>query len=275
MQNCELLERGVINICGDDANKFLQGLITNDINILNSSPCIYSFMLSPQGKYLFDFFIIKYNAGFLIDVVLNQKQALLKQLTLYKMRSHIEIQDLTDEFAIVYSSSQPESNTILYKDPRYNKLGWRQIVPKTNSFQNTLKNLYIKDKYDYAIVDGNYDMLEGRSFPIEYGAEDLNAISYTKGCYIGQELISRTKYQGVLRKIIMTAETKNPLSEDIKPRSEVMAGNKKIGELCSFWENKLILLMRKEEYLASKDERITLEENILLENFAFAPWSKT
>ena len=276
MQNYELLERGLILIHADevDVAKFLQGIITNDMNLLKNQACIYSFMLCAHGKYLFDFFITKFQNGFLIDVDLKQKEALMKKLVSYRMRLSIIFIDLTDEFEIFYSSLKPHADMICYQDPRYKKLGWRLMSNKTDISLSNQKDIYIGDKFDFVIPDGFTDMLEGKSFPIEYGAEALNAISYTKGCYVGQEVVSRTKYQGMIRKQIMRASAKYAIPKDIPSRSEVKANNIKIGELCSFSENKVMLLIRKDEYSSNKDYPITLANDILLENFSSAPWQK-
>ena len=276
MQNCELLERGLILIHADevDVNKFLQGLITNDINLLKTQTCIYSFMLCAHGKYLFDFFITKFQNGLLIDVDLKQKEALMKKLVSYRMRLAIIFTDLTNEFGIFYSSLKPEKNTSCYQDPRYDKLGWRLMSNKTNISLVNKKDIFVEDKFDFVIPDGFTDMVEGKSFPIEYGAEALNAISYTKGCYVGQEVVSRTKYQGMIRKQIMRAWAKYAIPKDIPNRSEIRANNIKIGELCSFSENKVMLLVRKDEYLSNKDYPITLADDIFLENFSSPPWQK-
>ena len=145
---------------------------------------------------------------------------------------------------------------------------------KTNISLVNKKDIYVEDKFDFVIPDGFTDMVEGKSFPIEYGAEALNAISYTKGCYVGQEVVSRTKYQGMIRKQIMRAWAKYAIPKDIPNRSEIRANNIKIGELCSFSENKVMLLVRKDEYLSNKDYPITLADDIFLENFSSPPWQK-
>ncbi|WP_375318537.1 YgfZ/GcvT domain-containing protein [Candidatus Tisiphia endosymbiont of Oplodontha viridula] len=202
-----LTNRAIIEVTGSDAMNFLHNLTTNDIK--NSDYC-YTYALNNQGRYLFDFFVLKLSATrFFIDININQSDLFKNHLVQYKLRAKIEVNDLTHGYQVIYSKQQLQLNS--YQDPRYNQLGFRSIVNKDDFLTTTeIKGLYQHDKYNFAIVDGYDDLIASRSIPIEYGAEELNAISYTKGCYIGQEVISRTKYQGVVRKKIFKLYSPSP-----------------------------------------------------------------
>ena len=216
-------QRSIIQISGTDADKFLQNLVTNDVLLMNDA--IYAMMLSPQGRFLFDMFIILRQGGYLLDVFTGTKDLLLKKLRMYKINMQVEIEDIEGWF-VGYAHDIPQDG-IYYQDPRYAKLGYR-IIAKT--FQDD--SLYLRDKYKYAIPDGGLDLLYDNAMPQEYGAEQLHAISYTKGCYVGQEVISRTKSQGVVRKRIYKIAADFDLV-DIVHGVEITIYGVKVGIFCS------------------------------------------
>jgi folate-binding protein YgfZ len=194
-----LIDRLIIEVSGSDVLKFLQNLTTNDLGL---SDYCYTYMLNHQGRYLFDFFVFKESPQkFLIDIHKDHADLFKAKLILYKLRSNIQIVNL-DHYKILYSREKPKClsiNSII--DPRFGKLGFRSIIENINTDNlNFTKDLYLEDKYNYAIPDGYSDLIADRSIPVEYGAEELGAINYNKGCYMGQEVISRIKYQGKIRK---------------------------------------------------------------------------
>ena len=134
---------------------------------------------------------------------------------MYKFRAAIELIDLSDDYQVLYSKDDLKINSVIsFRDTRYSKLGIRTIIKKTNLSDlkgELTTGLYYTDKYNFAIPDGGVDLIAEKSIPLEYGAEELGAISYTKGCYVGQELMSRTKYQGVIRKKIFKISGQNEL----------------------------------------------------------------
>lgn len=262
-----LTNRAIIEVFGDDAMNFLHNLTTNDIK--NNDYC-YSYALNNQGRYLFDFFVLKLSATrFFIDININQSDLFKNHLVQYKLRAKIEVNDLTNAYQVIYSKQQLQFNS--YRDPRYNQLGFRSIINKDDFLTTTgIEGLYQQDKYNFAIVDGYEDLIANRSIPIEYGAEKLNAISYTKGCYIGQEVISRTKYQGVVRKKIFKCVTSNPNSSDIAKNDEIMANNTKIGVVCSSYKNRAIALIREDDYYSLQNTVITVKN--LSVSLDVPPW---
>ncbi|HJD64103.1 MAG TPA: folate-binding protein [Rickettsia endosymbiont of Sericostoma sp.] len=266
-----LTNRSIIEVSGDDAMNFLHNLITNDIK--NNDYC-YSYALTNQGRYLFDFFVLKLSATrFFIDININQSDLFKNHLVQYKLRAKIEVNDLTNAYQVIYSNQQLPLNS--YQDPRYNQLGFRSIINKDDFLTTTrIEGLYQQDKYNFAIVDGYDDLIANRSIPIEYGAEELNAISYSKGCYIGQEVVSRTKYQGVVRKKIfklsINIDSGNVGSLDIAKDDEIIANNIKIGVVCSAYQNMAIALIRVDDYYSLADTVITVRN--LPVSLAVPPW---
>ncbi len=261
-----LTNRAIIEVSGDDTMNFLHNLTTNDVR--NNNYC-YTYALTNQGRYLFDFFVLKLSATrFFIDININQSDLFKNHLVQYKLRAKIEVNDLTNAYQVIYSKQQLQLNS--YRDPRYDQLTFRSIVNKDDFLTTSgIEGLYKQDKYNLAIVDGYEDLIANRSIPIEYGAEELNAISYTKGCYIGQEVISRTKYQGVVRKKIFKLSV-NTGNLDISKDDEIIANNKKIGVVCSTYQNMAIALIREDDYYSLTDAVVTVKD--LSVSLGVPPW---
>lgn len=251
-----MMKRSIIEISGLDAKKFLQALITNDINIVSHECSIYSLLLSPQGRYLHDFFISLNDNSYIIDIASNCVEDFMNVIKKYILRSDVVIKNITDECSFVYSNHKISLPNILcqYKDPRHIKLGFRSIIKGEYS---DLDGDYIQDKYMYTIPD-TIDLIYNRSMPQEYGLDKLDGISYNKGCYVGQELISRTKSQGVIRKRIYKVISEDDSLEQCKNGDFIMAGNDVIGVLCSANQNLGIGLIRIEEYAKFLQMNLTI-----------------
>ena len=155
-QHSAEVNRSIIHISGEDAAKFLQSMLTNDIFL---EP-VYAIMLSPQGRYLFDVFVSKIDDAYLLDVSADAVSSIIEQLTRYILRSKVRIKSLADEYAVVYSDS-PLRGMVSYKDPRFVQLGYRSVVPKNHTY---VESDYIADKYKYAIPD-DCDLIYSKSLP--------------------------------------------------------------------------------------------------------------
>ncbi|XP_044732714.1 putative transferase caf17, mitochondrial [Chrysoperla carnea] len=185
-----------------------------------------------------------------------------------------KIVDCKDEYKIAYFHQELNMDSLVTaRDPRYNLLGFRSITLSQSCHSriggNLSKKLYLDDKYNFAIVDGVDDLTVGKSIPTLYGIEELKGVSYDKGCYVGQEVISRAKYQGVIRRKIYKIIAEEDLSSLIKDE-EILAGNDSIGIICSSYQNKAIALVKEEKYLASKEEDITVRGIKI--GLSLAPW---
>ncbi|MFK7974181.1 MAG: folate-binding protein YgfZ [Rickettsiaceae bacterium] len=255
-------QRAILQISGPDSQKYLQGITTNDVV---NKKYTYNYLLNNQGRYLFDCFIYQHSVNnYFLDVAAICIDRLIKRMTLYKLRSNLTIKNVTKEYKILYSREKINDSDYSILDPRYNKLGYRSLVieNKINKMQVLTKHSYMSDKYCYSIIDGYLDLIEEKSIPIEYGAEELNAIDYKKGCYIGQEVISRAKYQGVIRKKIY----KLSFAENIQANyshNEVMdlQGNS-IGRVCSMYNNLAIALIREEKYLGLQQKKVIVNGTV-------------
>ena len=226
--NVHILEdRAILYINGLDAEDFLQNLITNDINKVSENSSCFASLLTPQGKFLFEFIITKHKAGYFIDCEKNQSREIFNQLNLYKIRSRVEILNLSNEFVVAsfeykkyltiegakdilgFTFKYREDPVIL--DPRNKNLGARLIInleklylslKKLNLKNDKVENYYIKS-HELGIVPKNLDKLKNKLFGIECNFEELNGIDFKKGCYVGQENTARIKLKNKLSKRLL------------------------------------------------------------------------
>ena len=251
-----LEDRAIIYINGDDATDFLQNLISNDINKVTDSSSIFASLLTPQGKFLFDFIIVKHKSGFFIDCEKTQSEEIFKQLNLYKIRSKVEILNLSNEFVVAsfgyekYLSIENSKDilgfTFKYRedpiilDPRNKNLGARLIInleklylslKKLDLKDDKIENYYIKS-HKLGIVPKNLNKLQNKLFGIECNFEELNGIDFKKGCYVGQENTARIKLKNKLSKRLLPIKVVDgKLSEDEKIyNNEVEIGKVLINE---------------------------------------------
>ena len=222
-----LEDRGFVQIKGPEAKSFLQNIVTNDIEKVTDISTVFSSILTPQGKYLFDFFILKLEDSYLLECEKKSTKEIIKILGFYKLRSKVEFIDLSEKYVVAIVSLEKFKeidNTVLskgktinyreasvYIDPRNEKLG-AKIISKLENIYLTIKklNLNIVDKKKYymksfelGIPQINLDMLKDKIFGIENNLDELNGIDFKKGCYIGQENTSRIKLRNKLRRRIL------------------------------------------------------------------------
>lgn len=205
-----LKNRGKIIISGADSRSFLQGLISNDIHLLDRMPMIYSCLLTPQGKFLYDFFISVENDALILDCEGGERlQALTKLLSIYKLRANISIEmhDGLEVYAIL--STQNDKNiSIGYPDPRHNKMGCRSYTLPALGNEVPF-DVWDEHRIKLCVPDGSRDMIPNQSTLLECGIDKLNGVSYDKGCYMGQELTARTHYRGLIKKHLYVIQGKN------------------------------------------------------------------
>ena len=246
-----LENRGLISITGDDAKEYLQNIITNDINKVSKINSIFAALLSPQGKYLFDFFVIKDSEGYLIDCDGKSVKELVVNLSKYKIRSKVEIKDLSsnyvvgvmnfDNFKIIQKELGKEETTLEYRespifvDPRDNDLGARIISPLEKLYL-TIKKLnlkiiknksYIEKAFLKGIPVEGLNNLKEQLFGLEINFEKLNAIDFKKGCYVGQENTARMKLKNKIRRQLMSIKTES----NLKIGDEIKYNDKVIGRI--------------------------------------------
>lgn len=212
MYIAELPHRGVIEIEGEDKASFLQGLMTNDIHLVTPSRSIYTLLLTPQGRFLYDLFIMEKEGAYLLEGEVSRLEDLLKKLTLYKLRSKVTLKlrpDLTvyamwgEGICHLFNLKEEPGYTQqgIFVDPRLAALGARtlDLIYSPNMAFATPQD-YDTHRLELGVPEGGKDLIPEKSIPLECGLDELNAISWTKGCYMGQELTARTKHRGLVRK---------------------------------------------------------------------------
>lgn len=222
---CHLTNRTVIEIQGSDREVFLQGIITQDIKRLENENILYSLMLSPQGKFQFDFFIIRDGDSWFIDIATERSQAFLQRLQLFKLRSDISLNVRADQQVGVSSTKKIAKNYFL--DPRLKELGYRFYDKKIVS--ETPRDIYETLCISLGVPDGAQDMIVDKSIPLEWGMDELNAIAWSKGCYMGQELTARSRYVGQIRKRAFPIVFKVP--GEYMVGEKFMVDDREVGEL--------------------------------------------
>lgn len=234
----ELPYRGVIEIEGEDKATFLQGLISNDINLVTPEQAIYATLLTPQGRFLFDFFITEKDRTFLLDVELARLKTLLKKLSLFKLRSKVTLKAREDlKVYVMWGEGFPLE---AYPDPRLKALGARlmgQAEPNASAEEYDLHRL------KFGVPEGGVDLLPEKAILLESGLDELNAISWTKGCYMGQELTARTKYRGLVRKRLFPVKIEGPAPEN---GAEIFLADSSVGEMRSSRNGYGLALLRIE-----------------------------
>ena len=224
----ELTDRAVIAVSGPEARVFLQGLITNDAQA--PRPAFYAALLTPQGKILFDFLIVESDATLLLDCLREARDGLIKRLSLYKLRAKVEIM-ARDDLA-VFAGLSGEAMPGGFADPRLPALGTRAIAAEGEIAAQTGPNQYHALRLDLCVPEGN-DFGSDKMFALDAGLDELNAVSFDKGCYVGQELTARMKHRGTARKRLLALATRDgsPLVRD----TPVTANGQEIGAVASVY----------------------------------------
>ena len=249
---CILEDRGILFIDGADAKDFLQNIITNDVNKVSDNSSCFASLLTPQGKFLFEFIIIKHKKGYFVDCEKNQIDELFKQLSLYKLRSNVQILNLSNEFVVaafsynkfksIEGSKDQLGFTLKYRedpillDPRNKKLGARLVINleklylslKKLDLKSTKQEEYYNLSFELGIAQQNTDKLKNKIFGIECNFDELNAIDFKKGCYIGQENTSRIKLKNKLTKRLLPIKV---IEGDISAGQSIFIEKTEIGKV--------------------------------------------
>lgn len=208
-----LPDRGFLRLSGPDRVKFLQGLVSNDVEAVAPGRAAYACLLTPQGKFLHDFFLIADGESLLIDCEAGRRDDLAQRLKVYKLRSKIEIAP-EDYAAWAALGSAPDiAGAITYDDPRSAALGRRLAVPAGNATPSPELpfDAYERLRIALAVPRGSLDMEVGKAILLENNVDLLNGIAWDKGCYTGQELTARTRYRGLIKKRLVPVSIAGPV----------------------------------------------------------------
>jgi tRNA-modifying protein YgfZ len=273
-----LPDRGVLAITGEDRVKYLQGLVSNDVRLAAPDRAIYAWFMTPQGKYLHDFLIFETGDALLLDVEAARRDDLLRRLKMYKLRSKITLEDQTDRYVVAAAfagdgaggaaagfglADAPRGAAFAVaggwaaSDPRTEKLGVRVILPRETAAATLAERGGAQaDFADYdmlrlslAVADGARDLIPEKSIALENGMDALGALSWDKGCYMGQELTARTKYRGLVKKQLISLSYQGEAPE---AGTLVTLDGREAGELRSSRDGLALALLRLDELEAAK-----------------------
>lgn len=265
---CAVLEdRGVLEVTGADRCQFLQGLVSNDVAKATPDHALYAALLTAQGKYLHDFFVVALDDALYLDGEAARLADLKRRLGLYKLRAKVSLGEASDRYAVAAAfgdgaldalglplqrgAATRFADGVAYVDPRLAELGVRLLLPRSagaaplaeRGFGISDAAAYDRLRLALGVPDGSRDLLVDKSILLESGFDELNGIDWQKGCYVGQELTARTKYRGLIKKRLMPVAVEGPLPP---PGTPVMAGDQEAGEMRSGRDGIALALLRLE-----------------------------
>jgi folate-binding protein YgfZ len=265
----ELADRGVVSVMGQDAGKLLQGLMTNDMALLGTMPSLHAGLLTPQGKILFDFFVVKVAGGYLLETARDRAADLAKRLTMYKLRAKAEVRDASGDYTVFalwggsLASPGETTATVSFVDPRLAELGLRILAERrfaadvsaaTNAMDAPAED-YHAHRIAAGVPEGGKDYAFGDTFPHEALFDQLNGVSFTKGCYVGQEVVSRMAHRTSVRKRIVPVAGERVLPS---PGAAIKAGDVAIGTLGSVSGKRGLALLRLDRVAEAAAKGTTL-----------------
>jgi len=251
MSECKvapLSDRAVLRVTGEAARNFLQGLITNHIDQAKPGSAIHTGLLTPQGKILVDFFALPVSDGFLLELAKAKLADLIQRLTVYKLRTHVAFAEEPSLRVAASRGSTPRlpEGVIAFADPRLLDLGLRILLPANADISGLGCALASEDEYHarriaLGVPEGGRDYTFGDAFPHEAMFDQLNGVDFKKGCFVGQEVVSRMEHRGTARKRIVEIEGEAPLPPS---GTEIVAGGTPIGTLGSVAGSSGLALIR-------------------------------
>jgi hypothetical protein len=264
MKAAFLPDRGVVKIGGEDARNFLNGLITTDVTLVRPGLGRFGALLTPQGKIVADFLITEapagHGGGFLIDAPRALAKGLADKLGFYKLRAKVTVESLSDNLGVmaIWDGEPSTKPDLTFADPRDNALGWRILVPE--ELARKVADLLSAELTDSAAYDahriatgvprGGLDFIYGDAFPHETNMDRLHGVDFDKGCYVGQEVVSRMQHRGTAR-----TRTLRIVLDGAPPEagSPVLAGDKPVGTMGSSADGKGLALIRTDRAIDALD----------------------
>jgi len=266
-----LKDRGVLAVGGPECRPFLQSLVSNDIDTLAPHHAIYAALLTPQGKYLFDFLIIDHEDTLLLDTDRARLPELLRRLMMYRLRAQVTLDDVSDAWTVAALLEPPKAlpkspgacierdGAILLTDPREPRLGARALIPggqnlDTLGYETVDDALYDERRIALAVPTGGTDMVVDKTLLLEADFERLHGVSFTKGCYIGQELTARTKHRGNVRRRLYPVRLDNP----VEPGTPVLLEGRPAGEVKSVAGHRALAMLRIDDVERARREALLM-----------------
>lgn len=268
-------KRGIILIEGKDRFKFIQGIISNDIELLRKKPSIYSSLLTPQGKFQYDFFISNFKEKFYLECNISEQEELISKFMMFKLRLDVKV-SINSDYNIILSKkklnlSESNSSSIFsFYDPRFDNSFFSRTYADSN-FLTEIKKKYVEineNRYqtlrlNNCIPDFSIDATKAKSLLLEMRFDELNGISWTKGCYMGQEITARMKHRNIVKKKIFKvlidfrSNLKNEITLENETVGKLTSHNKKDG--IAFLDTKALSNLNTKSFF-SGDSKIIIQE---------------
>lgn len=275
----ELARRGVVAVGGPEAEHFLNNLVTAEVSRAAPGQGVFAALLSPQGKILFDFIIIRDGERFLIDMARDQAEAFVKRLTIYRLRAKVTIEDVSASFRVVALWSPAgvaHIDGVAAPDPRLASLGWRMIMPRDwpvehHGFAPASVADYDAMRIGLAIPEGGIDFAFGDAFPHDTDMDQIGGVDFDKGCYIGQEVVSRMEHRGTARRRFITVSADGALPP---AGTELKAGERPVGTLGSSVGGTGLALVRLDRAKDAQDAGTAITADGIAVRLAIPGWAE-
>jgi len=279
-----LPDRGVVSVKGADAEKLLQGIVTNDMALLSSQAAIHAGLLSPQGKILFDFFVVKTPDGFCLETARQSTGELVERIKRYRLRADAEIEDVSSDYTVAaiwdgpYEPHGRGKQPIYFADPRLPELGYRELVTMRSDWalagsdaDSATPDDYHAHRIALGVPEGGKDYALGDTFPHEALFDQLNGVSFKKGCFVGQELVARMQNRGTTKKRVvpLVADGALPASG-----TEILAGGVEIGKLGSVADGRGLALLRLDRAAEFAEKGEALHAGTVAVHIEIPSWVK-
>jgi folate-binding protein YgfZ len=251
MPSVHLADRGVVRVSGEEAKAFLDNLVTCDLDRVSPQAARFGALLTPQGKILFDFLVFQspqeIGGAYFLDVLKVHAPDLSKRLGFYKLRAKVVVEDLSDSLSLVagWDAPPPEDEAgLVVEDPRLPALGWRALgaAPAAAEFSREPAQKYNAQPIAHRVPEGGRAFLFGDAFPHEALMDQLRGVDFDKGCYVGQEVVSRMQHRGTARTRFVPALYEGGFAADLGV--EVMAGDKVLGKTGTGADGRGLLMIR-------------------------------
>ncbi len=279
-----LPDRGVVAVVGEEAEKLLQGIITNDMGLLHTQPAIHAGMLTPQGKILFDFFVVKAPDGFLLEIAKDKARELADRVNMYKLRVKADITDVSSDYTVaafwdgLYHPHSERKQPLYFVDPRLPEMGGRELVTLGSDWalggegtQAATQDDYHAHRIEQGVPEGGRDYAFGDTYPHEALFDQLNGVCFKKGCFVGQEVIARMQHRGSTRKRVVPI-----VGDGALPRTgtDVVGGTASIGTVGSVSGEKGLALLRLDRAAEASQKGETLQAGGVPIRIALPKWAQ-
>jgi folate-binding protein YgfZ len=280
-----LSDRGALRVGGDDRVNFLQGLVSNDVRRVTVQRAIHAAFLTPQGKYLHDFFIVDAGDALLLDCEGARAEDLLRRLSRFRLRAGVELEDVGSSHLIAAvigeggpgavgldgraaGTATPFGGGVAYVDPRLKEAGARLLLPRDGAeavlrgtgLSSAAPAVYDRHRLALGLPDGSRDMEVDKAILLECGFDELGGVDWEKGCYLGQELTARTKYRALIRKRLVPVDV---AGAPPPPGTAILQGDREVGQLRSSCDGRALALVRVDS-LKNGDRRPLLAAGVPL-----------